>query len=176
MKTILHIDASARGGDSVSRTRSSQLAKELAEENSATVIRRDLSDGIPLVTETMVTAYFTPEEERTDEQREALRASDELVTELQQSDALVIGTPVYNFSVPAALKAWADLVARMGVTVQYEDGRPVGQLADRPTKVAVAYGGTEIGNKRDFATPWLTVFLNYIGIKDIEYIDATTTE
>ena len=173
MKTILHIDASARGGDSVSRTKSAQLVKELADENGASVIYRNLADGIPLVTETMVNAYFTPEEDRTEEQKEALKASDELVAELQQSDALVIGTPVYNFSVPGALKAWADLVARMGVTVKYEDGRPVGQLADRPTKVAVAYGGTEIGSKRDFATPWLTVFLNYIGLKDIEYIDAT---
>ena len=173
MNTILHIDASARGGDSISRIKSAQLVEQLAKQNGASVIYRNLADGVPLVTETMVNAYFTPEEKRSDEQKEALRVSDELVRELQNSDALVIGTPVYNFSVPAALKAWADLVARMGVTVDYEEGRPVGQLADRPTKVAVAYGGTEIGSKRDFATPWLTVFLNYIGLKDIEYIDAT---
>ncbi len=173
MSYLLHLDASGRKNGSSSRIASDEHAKSLAAELGLEIRYRDLSQGLPFVNETMIEGYFTPDEQRTDTHREALRTSDELVQELMGAKALVIGVPVYNFSMPASLKAWADLVARAGVTVIYnEEGRPVGQVPNPTTKVFVAYGGTEIGSKRDFLTPWMTTFLNYIGIEDIEYRPA----
>lgn len=173
MSYLLHLDASGRKTGSSSRAASDQHAKALSTELGLEIRYRDLSQGLPFVNETMIEGYFMPADQRTDEHREALKFSDGLVEELMNAKALVIGVPIYNFSVPANFKAWADLVARAGVTVIYnEEGRPVGQVPDFPTKVFVAYGGTEIGSKRDFATPWMTMFLNYIGIKDIEYLPA----
>ncbi|MEM7601271.1 MAG: NAD(P)H-dependent oxidoreductase [Verrucomicrobiota bacterium] len=174
MSYILHLDASGRQTGSSSRAASDAHAKELASTKGLDIRYRDLSQGLPFVNETMIEGYFTPDDQRTDAHREALKTSDALVDELMNAEALVIGVPIYNFSVPANFKAWADLVARAGVTVIYnEEGCPVGQVPDFPTKVFVAYGGTEIGSKRDFATPWMTMFLNYIGIKDIEYRPAS---
>ncbi|MDF1658898.1 MAG: NAD(P)H-dependent oxidoreductase [Verrucomicrobiales bacterium] len=173
MSYLLHLDASGRQNGSTSRAASDAHAKTLAAELGLEIRTRDLSQGLPFVNETMIEGYFTPEDQRTEAHREALQTSDELVEELMKAKALIIGIPVYNFSMPASFKAWADLVARFGVTVIYnEEGRPVGQAPNMPTKVFVAYGGTEIGSKRDFLTPWMTTFLNYIGIQDIEYQPA----
>ncbi|MDF1826462.1 MAG: NAD(P)H-dependent oxidoreductase [Verrucomicrobiales bacterium] len=173
MSYLLHLDASGRRAASTSRAASGRQAKQLAADLGLEIRYRDLSQGLPFVTETMIEGYFTPDEQRTDEQRTALKTSDELVAELMDASALVIGMPIYNFSIPASFKAWADLVARVGVTVIYnEEGRPVGQVPDMPTKISVASGGTAIGSKRDFATPWITTYLNYIGIKDIRFLPA----
>lgn len=173
MSYLLHLDASGRQNGSDSRSASAENAKQIAAEHGLEIRYRDLSQGLPFVNETMIEGYFTPEDQRTDAHREALKTSDALVEELMEAKALVIGTPVYNFGPPASLKAWADLVARAGITVVYnEEGVPVGQVPNPTTKVFVAYGGTEIGSKRDFLTPWLTTFLNYIGVSDIEYRPA----
>jgi FMN-dependent NADH-azoreductase len=176
MNYLLHLDFSGRRHGSSSRAASAAAAEKIATELGADIRYHDLSQGLPFVDDTMVEGYFTPEEQRTDAHREALKVSDAIVHELQGANALVIGTPIYNFGPPASLKAWADQVARMGVTVQYVDGNPVGQLPNVPTKVYMAYGGTEIGNKRDFLTPWLTMFLNYVGISNIEYFPAVADE
>lgn len=176
MSYLLHLDFSGRRHDSSSRAASAAAAERIATELGADIQYHDLSQGLPFVDDTMVEGYFTSEEQRTDAHREALQVSDAIVHELQGASALVIGTPIYNFGPPASLKAWADQVARMGVTVQYVDGNPVGQLPNIPTKVYMAYGGTEIGSKRDFLTPWLTMFLNYVGISNIEYLPAVADE
>ncbi len=173
MSYLLHLDASGRQTGSTSRAASDQHAKDLAGQLGLEILYRDLSQGLPFVNDTMIEGYFTPDDQRTEVHREALKTSDRLVEELMNAKALVIGIPVYNFGMPASFKAWADQVARFGVTVIYnEEGIPVGQVPDMPTTVFVAYGGTGIGSKRDFLTPWMTTFLNYIGIKDIEYRPA----
>jgi len=175
MSYLLHLDASGRQIGSTSRAASDQHAKQLAAESGLKIRYRDLSQGLPFVNETMIEGYFTPDEQRTEAHHEALKTSDALVEELMQAKALVIGVPVYNFAVPASFKAWADLIARVGVSVIYnEEGIPVGQVPDMPTKIFVASAGTEIGSKRDFVTPWMTTYLNYIGIQEIEYHSAVS--
>ena len=71
-----------------------------------------------------INANFTAAEERTDEQRAVFAASDALVAELKAADVLVIGEPIYNFGVPAALKAWIDMVARARLTFRYTENGP----------------------------------------------------
>lgn len=176
MKTILHLDSSGRDEGSLSRKHSAQLTEKLAAANGAQIVRRDLGKGLPFVNGMMIGGYFTPEDQRTVEQREALKVSDALVTELSAADEVVIGLPIYNFGVPASFKAWADLIARLGVTFAFGDSGPIGLLADRPVHVVVAYGGTEIGSERDLATPWLRLFFTFIGIKNLTFHAAPDLE
>jgi len=174
--TILHIDASARQSGSVSRDLSSRVVAGLTARNSgAKVIRRDLADGVPFIDDTFTTAINTPESERTPAQKKALRVSDALVAELQGADAVVIGSPIYNFGVPAAFKAWIDQVARAGVTFKYTPDGPVGLLDGKKAYVAFASGGTQIGSEIDFASGWMKHILGFIGIHDVEVVAADRT-
>ena len=168
---ILHIDASARKDDSVTRKLSAQLVKRLAGDYDQ-VTYRDLSEGLPFVDETKIEAYFTAAEARTDEHREAIVLSDSIVSELKSSDVLVIGVPIYNFSMPASFKAWADLAARVGETFRYTETGPVGLLEYKKAFVVIASGGTKVDSQIDFLTPWLRQYLGFIGIKDVTVISA----
>ena len=120
---ILEVSASGRHGDSVSRKLSNELIEAIeTREGAVEIVRRDLSNGVPLVDERWIHANFTPDDERTRDQREALGVSDALVEELQDADVIVIGSPIYNFGVPAALKAWVDMIARARKTFRYRPG------------------------------------------------------
>jgi hypothetical protein len=94
------------------------------------------------------------------------------VAELKAADTLVIGLPIYNFGVPAALKAWVDQVARAGVTFKYSEYGPKGLLEGKRAIVAVASGGTEAGSDIDFATGYIRHVLGFIGITDVEFVTA----
>ena len=170
---ILHINASARGAASMSRQLTAELIAALRERHGdVQVTRRDVAAGLPLVDEEWVAANNTPEEERDDEQRGKLALSDELVAELAAADVLVIGTPIYNFSIPASLKAWVDMIARARLTFRYTKHGVEGLLADRKTYVVVPSGGVPVGSPVDFATPYLRHVLGFVGINDIEFIGA----
>ncbi|MBL4628346.1 MAG: NAD(P)H-dependent oxidoreductase [Roseicyclus sp.] len=169
MTHILRIDASARRDGSVSRDLTDQILGRL---NATHVTTRDLTTSLPLIDEAWVGANFTPDDQRTPEQAEKLALSNQLVAEIQAADTLVIGLPIYNFGVPAALKAWIDLIARAGVTFQYTETGPVGLLDGKRAIVAVASGGTEAGSEMDFATGHLRLILNFIGITDVTFVTA----
>jgi FMN-dependent NADH-azoreductase len=136
------------------------------------VTRRDLSDGVPFVDEAWIEANFTAGEERNEQQRETLAYSDTLVAELQNADVIVMGVPIYNFSIPAALKAWIDMIARARLTFRYTENGPRGMLEGKKVYVVVASGGVAVGSDYDFATPYLRHALAFIGITDIEFIAA----
>lgn len=166
--TILHIDASARHQGSVTRDLSARIVAKLGGR----VIRRDLSEPLPHINEAWVHASFTPADQRNDMQAATLALSDTLIEEMKDADTVVIGLPVYNFGVPAALKAWVDLVARAGVTFKYADTGPVGLLSGKRAVLAVATGGTPVGSDIDFATDYMKHVLGFIGIDDVTVIAA----
>lgn len=168
-RTVLHIDTSARRSASTSRDLSAKIIDKLAPE---TVLRRDLADALPLIDESWIGANFTPEDQRDDAQRAQMALSDELVEELKAADTVVIGLPIYNFSVPATLKAWIDMVARVGVTFRYTEAGPEGLLTGKRAVLAVTSGGTPVGSEIDFATGYLRHVLGFIGITDIEIVAA----
>lgn len=168
-KTILHIDASARRTGSATRDLSDRIVKHLG---AARIIRRDLATPLPLLTEDWINANFTPDDQRDAVQRDQLALSDELVQELQQADTIVIGLPIYNFSVPAAFKAWIDLVARAGLTFAYSENGPKGLLEGKRAVLAIASGGTAVGSEIDFATNYARHVLGFIGIQDVDVIAA----
>ena len=170
---VLRVDASARVEGSVSRQLADRMLGELDERMPGlTVARRDLALGLPLVDAAWVNANMTDPDLRTAAQRQALAKSDELVAELMAADVLVIATPIYNFGVPASLKAWIDQVARARLTFRYTEHGPVGLLTGKKAYILVATGGTEVGSAIDFATPWLRFVLGFLGITDVEVIAA----
>lgn len=172
MTKILHIDSSGRKESSVSR----KLAHTLIEKLGAEETHRDISQGMEFVDDLKIAGYFTPEAERSEEQKQALALSDSLVKELQDHDTYVISVPMYNFTMPASFKAWADLVARAGVTFKYNDqGQPEGLLTGKKAYFVLATGGVPIGSDMDFLKPWLTFFFGFLGVTDIEFITADGT-
>lgn len=171
--TILQINASARQSGSVTRELSNTLVTRLlSNAPEAKVISRDVSQGLSFLDEEWVGATFTDPAERSAEQRMKLAQSDTLVGELKAADTIVIATPIYNFSVPAALKAWVDLVARARETFQYTDTGPVGLLEDKKAYVIVASGGTKVGSEIDFAANYLKHMLGFMGITDVRIVAA----
>jgi len=170
---ILEINAAARYDGSISRKLAADLSNALADRlGNADVKRRDLAKGLPFIDEEWVTANSTPEEERSEHHRKILAYSDELVAELQDADVLVIGAPIYNFSVPAVLKAWIDMVARARLTFRYTETGPKGLLTGKKAYVVVPSGGVPVGSEMDFATPYLRHALAFIGITEVEFVGA----
>lgn len=175
MTHILHVNASVNGENSNSRQIASKLIERIVAANpSATVTDRDANAAeISALTGETVGAFYTPEESRSDVQKSVIAVSDKMVAEVQAADILVIGAPMYNFSVPSTLKAWVDLIARVGVTFQYTENGPVGLLTGKKAYVVVATGGTPVNSPADFATPFLKQVLGFIGITDVEVINAS---
>ncbi len=170
---VLEVAASGRNEGSVSRMLSADLLGALEERHgSIELTRRDLSKGLQFVNEAWINANFTAPEERSAEQRAALAESDALVAELKAADVVVIGAPIYNFGVPAALKAWIDMVARARLTFRYTENGPEGLLEGKQAYVVIASGGVPVDSAVDFATPYLRHALAFIGITDVEVIAA----
>lgn len=170
---VLEVAASGRGKDSVSRMLSADLIGALeARHGGVELTRRDLSHGLPFVDEAWINANFTAPEERSAEQRAALAGSDALVAELQAADAIVIGAPIYNFGIPAALKAWVDMIARARLTFRYTENGPEGLLQGKKAYVVIASGGVPVDSPMDFATPYLRQALAFVGITDVEVVAA----
>lgn len=171
-RNILHIDASARQAGSVSRDLTQHLVDALSDSGTEVTKREIGLSPLPLITETWVGANFTPEEDRSDDQKHVLELSDTLIAELEAADTLVLGVPIYNFGVPAALKAWVDLIARVRKTFKYTENGPVGLLEGKKAYVVIASGGTQSGSEIDFATPYVRHVLGFVGIHDVSIIAA----
>lgn len=170
---ILEISSSGRQHGSVTRQLSADLIAALEDHHgSVDITRRNLSAGVPFLNEAWIEANFTPDEDRTPKHLETLAYSDERVDELKNTDVLVIGVPVYNFSIAATLKAWIDMIARARLTFQYTDNGPVGLLEGKKAYLVVATGGVPVGSPMDFATPYLRHALSFVGISDVEIIAA----
>lgn len=174
MSHILRIDASARQSGSTTRHLADQLEARLVEQHyGATVTRRDLGLTPPaFLTEHWVGANFTDEAERSDEQKALLAGSEELIAEIEAADTIVITAPVYNFAIPATLKAWVDQVTRARRTFRYTEAGPEGLLKGKRAYIVFASGGVPLGSQVDFASGYLRHILGFIGITDVHVIAA----
>ncbi len=170
---ILEVSASGRRNGSITRELSTDLIAALGDRfGSVQLTRRDLLHGVPFVDEAWIEANFTPDESRTQMHKDTLAYSDELVNELKDADVLLIGAPIYNFSIPAALKAWIDMIARARSTFRYTENGPVGLLKGKKAYLVVATGGVPVGSAMDFATPYLRHALAFVGITEVEIVTA----
>lgn len=172
MTTILHLASSTRGDESVTHLLATELIERLSSGPDTTIVERQLVDGVPQLSVAATADLATPAEQRSADAEPVLSASDEAIEELRSADVLVIGAPIYNFGPPSSLKAWADLVARAGLTFAYTENGPQGLLADRPVYIVAASGGVPIGSPMDFGTTWLRQFLGFLGITNVTVIEA----
>lgn len=169
---ILHINSSGRFDGSVTRDISAQLVSQIVQQTSHETIALDLAEGLPFIDEQWIAANFTDPEQRSDRQKAKLALSDSLVNDLQQASHIVIAAPIYNFSVPAVLKAWIDMVARARVTFRYTENGPEGLLKGKKAYLVVASGGVPLESEYDFATPYLRQVMGFLGIDDVTVINA----
>ena len=173
MSRLLVIETSPRGNASISRQLTRRFVNQWRDAHAGgEVVLRDLANtALPHVTAPWLQAYFTPPDQQSPEMKAALRQSDELVAELLAADHLVIATPVYNYNVPAALKAWFDHIVRKGHTLGF-DGK--GLLEGKKATVLIASGGVYTEGSpirdRDIAATWLRLILNVIGISDVTIV------
>lgn len=174
-KSIYLINSSARVANSSSRKLSEHLVNRINRKLDFTINRRDIGrgDGLKFFDEMAVSGLFVSDAERSEQQRASLQLSDHIVKEAIENDIWVIGLPIYNFSAPATFKTWADMLARSNLTFTYIDGKPVGLLKNKRVFVVLVSGGTEMDSEIDFCTPWLRQFMRFIGIEELEIIDAT---
>lgn len=173
MTNILRVESSIKGEASVSRRLTDRIIARLEAANSgATVTLRDLSRGVPQIDGAWIGAVFTPAEARNAEQAKIAAYSDELLAEVRAADILVIALPVYNFGVPAPLKAWIDHLARKGETFTYTEAGPEGLLKNKRAIVALSSDGTKIGSEIDFASGYIRHMLGFFGITEVEFVAA----
>lgn len=193
MTTILRIDASARPGPahaageqaSFSRTLADAVQQGLtARYGQLVATMRDLAtDPLPAIADATIKGFYTPVEAMDDWLRASTALSDSLIAELEAADILLISTPMYNFAVPAALKAWIDQIMRINRTFAYENGEFSGLLKGKRAYVAYSYGAGGYGDggplhSFDFMRPYLTMILNFIGIEEVTSfaVEATTAD
>jgi FMN-dependent NADH-azoreductase len=174
---ILQINSSARSHGS----HSSQLAAALVERvratlpagSKASVTVRDLGrTPHPELNEPALQALFTPADQRTPEQAARVALDDALIAELQAADVVVLGVPMYNFGVPAALKNWIDAIARAKVTFQYTANGPEGLLKGKKVYVALTRGGQYRDTGADTQVPYLKTVLAFLGMTDVQFVYA----
>jgi len=171
---ILRLDSSSRYADSVSRNLTDYfVARLLREYPEAKVTTRDLAAGLPLPTEAFVDGSLYSMENPTPVMQTALQLSNEMVTELFAADLVVLGMPLYNWTVPSTFKSYIDHVCRLNTTFEYVDGVSEGLLRARSVYIIFTSGGTGIGNEKDFATPYATYLWKTLGIQNVHIIDAS---
>lgn len=190
MTHILHIDASARPGIAGTDNHGSHsrhltyrfVSQWQSSRPQDTVTYRDIGQNPPsIINHDWIASAFTPEERLEPWMREALAESDQLVDELVAADILVIGTPLYNFGMPAALKAWVDQVVRAGRTVEIDESNPtdpyIPKLNDRPRHAVIltARGGVNMSPGEEMAhmnhlETHLATALEFIGITRLHYV------
>ena len=169
---IYQIDSSARKEGSTSRALAKKLLDKIKKPEDE-VIYRDLDDEMVFVSGLTESGMKIDKKDQTEHHKKMFELSDTLVKELKDSDIIIISAPIYNYGPPATLKAWSDLAARVKSTFRYSsDGKQIGLLENKKVYLVITSGGTKIGSKEDFLTPWLKHILNFFGIKNIQTISA----
>ncbi len=167
---VLQINCGINGKESNSTKLANYITKNL---NPSCVNIRDLNENkIPHLNSEVVGAFYTPEKEVTEDQKKSLTLSDTLISEINNSDIVVIGVPMYNFGIPSTLKAWIDQIARVGKTFRYTENGPEGLIKNKKVIIAAARGGFYKDSESDVQSEYLKLVLGFLGIKDIEFVYA----
>jgi FMN-dependent NADH-azoreductase len=166
------IDSSARKDGSTSRALAKKLLDKIKKPEDE-VIYRDLDDEMVFVSGLTESGMKIEEKDRNEHHKKMFELSDKLVSELKESDIIIISAPIYNYGPPATLKAWADLAARVGETFRFKpDGRREGLLSNKRAFLVITSGGTKLNSNEDFLTPWLKFILNFFGIEKVDVVSA----
>jgi FMN-dependent NADH-azoreductase len=170
---ILRLDASASPVESTSRGLGDELLERILRHSPGSEIRkRDLNHDPQFIDARWIEANLSASDTRSATAQQRLAYSDELIAELQWADHILMTTPMYNFSVPATLKAWIDQVCRAGITFRYTANGPQGLLSGKRADIVITTGGAPLDSPVDFASGYLRQVLGFIGIDEVEIIAA----
>lgn len=174
MTRLLQINTSLFGGEGQSSKLTERFVQAWSASHADTrVVVRDLTaQPLPHLDGPRFQAFLTPVESRTPEQQAIVAESDALIDEVRNADVIVLGLPMYNFGVPSQLKAYFDHLARAGVSFRYTANGPEGLLGGAKVYILAARGGHYMGTSADTQTGYVTTFLNFIGLTDIEFVYA----
>lgn len=177
MKNILHIISSPRAEISASRKLGNAVVKRIQEKYSDAVVKeRDLTkELVPILEEKHINTFFSPAESHSPEQAEINEYSTGLISELQEADIIVVDSPMYNFSVPASLRAYFDFTSRAGYTFKYDENGPKGLLNDK--KLYIAFTSGNIYSEGPFQiydsnVPYLKNVFGFYGVTDVSVFRA----
>jgi len=171
---ILQINSSIRAENAYSSRLADNLVAGLRQQTPAAQLTvRDLAKTPhPLLDEAALIALSTPAEQRSAEQAQRVALDDALIAEIQQADILVLTAPMYNFGIPAQLKAWIDAIARARVTFQYTANGVEGLLKNKQVYVIQTAGGKHSGTETDSQSAYLRTVLGFLGMTDVTFIYA----
>jgi len=164
-KSVLVVHSGADHPQSITRMLADELLTKLASADD-TVVHRTALEGLPVVTGAWVAASFA------DGDKQALAFSDVLVDELLAADELILVSPIYNFGVPAAMKAWIDQIVRADRTFRFGPTGVEGLTTIQRAWIVTASGSTPVGSEADFNTTYLRAILQFIGVPHVEVIAA----
>ncbi|MDH3630143.1 MAG: NAD(P)H-dependent oxidoreductase [Gammaproteobacteria bacterium] len=170
---ILQLDASANPAGASSKRLGDYLLEQLKQVNPAGEMKvRDLNQDLSFIDSSWIAANFSAPDDRKPAQSAHLAFSDQLIEELKWADHIVLTTPMYNFGVPATLKAWIDLVCRAGVTFRYGPNGPQGLLEGKHADIIITTGGVPLASPVDFVSGYLKQVFSFIGIDDVNIVGA----
>ncbi len=170
---VLRLDASANPQASASRKLGDHLLRHIGFTNQKVEVReRDLNSEAQFIDAGWIEANFSAADERNAMHKARLVQSDRLIAELEWADHIVLTTPMYNFGIPATLKAWVDQVCRAGVTFRYSAEGPVGLLEGKRADIVITTGGAPLDSPVDFVSGYLRQVFAFIGISEVEIIGA----
>ncbi|GAA5094001.1 NAD(P)H-dependent oxidoreductase [Chryseobacterium ginsengisoli] len=177
MKNILHIISSPRAEISASRKLGNAVIEKIQEKYAGAVVKeRDLTKNlVPLLEEVHINTFFSPAESHSSEQQEINKYSENLISELQEADIIVIDSPMYNFSVPATLRAYFDFTSRAGYTFKYDENGPKGLLNNKKLYIAFTSGNIYSEGPYqiyDSNVPYIKNVFGFYGVSDVSVFRA----
>jgi FMN-dependent NADH-azoreductase len=177
MKHILHLKSSIQGAASYSIKLGNAIVEKIQQKYPGSTLEEVDLVGveIPHLNPDVLRTFFIPGDELTEAEKESIRFSDAMVKQLLAADIIVIGAPLYNFTIHTALKAWIDHITRAGITFGYGENGPVGKVTGKKVYVAMSSGGVFSegpGKANDFVAPYLKSFLGFLGMTDLTVFRA----
>jgi FMN-dependent NADH-azoreductase len=177
--TLLHIDSSPLGGNSVSRQLTERIVAQWRATHPGTVVEYlDLAVDAPshLSSDSLGFRAGPSAEGLTDIQRRENAISEKLVSQFLAAEVIVVGAPMYNFSIPSQLKAWIDRIAQAGRTFTYTENGPKGLAGGKTVIVASTRGGVYSTNPAmaglDHQESYLKTVFGFVGIPDVQFVRA----
>ncbi|MBX8496471.1 FMN-dependent NADH-azoreductase [Pseudomonas cichorii] len=173
--TVLHIDSSILGDHSASRQLSRSVVQAYQAINAdSQVIYRDLaSDALSHFSAGTLAAAGTPAESRDAAQQQEVDANEAILQEFLAADVLILGAPMYNFTIPSQLKAWIDRITVAGRTFRYSEAGPEGLCAGKKIIVVSTSGGLHVGQPTGVGhEELLKALFAFIGVTDLQFVRA----
>ncbi|MEB5835622.1 FMN-dependent NADH-azoreductase [Pantoea dispersa] len=172
MSKVLVLKSSILAGYSQSNQLADFYADEARAKGDEVTVRDLAAQPIPVLDGELVGALRPSDAPLSPRQQDALALSDELIAELQAHDTVVIAAPMYNFNIPTQLKNYFDLIARAGVTFRYTEAGPEGLVKGKRAVILSSRGGIHKDTPTDLLTPYVKLFLGFIGITDVDFVFA----